>query len=177
MTQQATPPASSVTHFGAAAQFYTFCIYRMQVAKKTRPQKGSRATRSPGSPWRKFTFCRWWTSVPTFLPRMHQPPSTRLLRSEGIIISMWALYPQDPPIRAGLIRAGSRVVSSCSLRRRAPTMHLCFYIRHISATARVLTSRVESTGKAFTAITAQPLTFYVASQTPQAALQSLLTAG
>ncbi len=90
---------------------------------------------------------------------------------------MWALYPLDPPIRAGLIRAGSRVVSSYSLRRRTLTMHLCFYIRHISATARVLTSRVESTGKAFTAITAQPLTFSVTSQTPQAALQSLLTAG
>lgn len=90
---------------------------------------------------------------------------------------MWALYPLDPPIRAGLIRAGSRVVSSYSLRRRALTMHLCFYIHHISAMARVLTSRVESTGKAFTAITAQPLTFSVASQTPQAALQSLLTAG
>lgn len=42
---------------------------------------------------------------------------------------------------------------------------------------RVLTSRVESTGEALTAICAQPLTSSVASQAPQVALQSLLTAG
>lgn len=51
-----------------------------------------------------------------------------------------------------------------------------FLVRHISATSRVLTSRVESTGEALTAISAQPLTFSVALQAPQAALQSLLTA-
>jgi hypothetical protein len=54
-----------------------------------------------------------------------------------------------------------------------------FFVRSIAflRRPRVLTSRVESTGEALTAICAQPLTFSVASQAPQVALQSLLTAG